>query len=114
MFKFKFPETIANVILSVGFAMALTGIVGEVEINGIKLGTTNYLARTTLGLLGGSFISLVIVSYMQVEKRPGKDIGNISLLKKHTGWRKSWSLIVPGKFGGSGSTDLLFYDSSKG
>ena len=36
--------------------------------------------------------------------------GNISLLNAHTGWRKSWGLIIPGNFGGSSHTDLLFYD----
>jgi hypothetical protein len=42
------------------------------------------------------------------------DGGNISLLKQHAGWRKSWSLIIPGNFGGSSRTDLLFYDPSTG
>jgi len=36
--------------------------------------------------------------------------GNISLLKNHTGWRQSWTHIIPGDFGGSGRTDLLFYE----
>ena len=40
--------------------------------------------------------------------------GNISLLKKQTGWRQSWKLIVPGNFGGSSYTDLLFYDPTTG
>ena len=40
--------------------------------------------------------------------------GNIALLKKHTDWRKTWQLIVPGNFGGNGYTDLLFYDPTTG
>jgi hypothetical protein len=40
--------------------------------------------------------------------------GNISLLKKYTGWRQSWTLIVPGNFGGNSYTDLLFYDPTAG
>jgi hypothetical protein len=41
--------------------------------------------------------------------------GGISLLKTHTGWQSSgrpWTHIIPGQFGGSGFTDLLFYDSA--
>ncbi len=44
----------------------------------------------------------------------GKD-GLNSIGKPHLDWRKLWSLIVPGSFGGTGSgTDMLFYDSSAG
>ena len=43
------------------------------------------------------------------------DKGNLSLLKKHTGFRKTWQLIVSGSFGGgSGPDDLLFYDATAG
>jgi hypothetical protein len=43
-------------------------------------------------------------------------LGGISLLKKHQGppWRDSWTIIVPGSFGGSGFTGLLFYDQMAG
>jgi hypothetical protein len=40
--------------------------------------------------------------------------GGITLLRNHRGWRRDWSLIVPGRFGGSGYTDLLFYEPSTG
>jgi len=40
--------------------------------------------------------------------------GGITLMQQHTGWRGSWTIIVPGNFGGSGLTDLLFYDPSAG
>lgn len=40
--------------------------------------------------------------------------GNLSLLKSYSGWRKTWSIIVPGKFGGNRYTDLLFYDPTTG
>jgi hypothetical protein len=40
--------------------------------------------------------------------------GNISLQKKHSGWRTTWHSIVPGNFGGSSYTDLLFYDPTVG
>jgi hypothetical protein len=30
----------------------------------------------------------------------------------HLEWRSTWHLIVPGRFGGTGNTDLLFYDRS--
>jgi hypothetical protein len=40
--------------------------------------------------------------------------GNISPLKNHRGWRKTWQLIIPGNFGGDGTTDLLFYDPTIG
>ena len=45
-------------------------------------------------------------------KTDGK--GNIQFLKKHTGWRGSWSIIVPGNFGGNKFTGLLFYDPMVG
>ena len=40
--------------------------------------------------------------------------GNISLLRDHTDWRSNWKDIVPGNFGGSSYTDLLFYDANDG
>ncbi|WP_375767157.1 M64 family metallopeptidase [Archangium gephyra] len=40
--------------------------------------------------------------------------GNLSLLRQHGGWRHSWARIVPGNFGGSSFTDLLFYDAAAG
>ena len=36
--------------------------------------------------------------------------GEIGRLKRHTGWRKTWRSIIPGNWGGSGNTDLLFYN----
>ena len=39
---------------------------------------------------------------------------NIGRLAAHSGWRSSWTIIVPGNFGGDGPTDLLFYDPSAG
>ena len=41
---------------------------------------------------------------------------NIKLIRKVEagGWRTSWTYIVPGNFGGSGLTDLLFYEGSTG
>jgi hypothetical protein len=41
--------------------------------------------------------------------------GGIHLLKRHTGWQSAgrpWTHIIPGAFGGSHFTDLLFYDSA--
>jgi uncharacterized protein (TIGR02246 family) len=40
--------------------------------------------------------------------------GNISLLKKYMGWRRTWQSIIPGNFGGTSYTDRLFYDSTTG
>jgi hypothetical protein len=40
--------------------------------------------------------------------------GNIARLGAHTGWRGSWTAIVPGNFGASAHTDLLFYDAAAG
>jgi len=40
--------------------------------------------------------------------------GGISLLQTHTGWRNSWTRIIPGNFGGGNTTDLLFYEGSTG
>ena len=42
------------------------------------------------------------------------DAGGITLLKAQPGWRTTWDIIVPGNFGGSGRTDLLFYDRETG
>lgn len=39
--------------------------------------------------------------------------GGIRLLKGHA-WPSTWSLIVPGNFGGDGRTDAFFYDSVSG
>jgi len=36
--------------------------------------------------------------------------GNIDLFKKHIRWRRTWSMIIPGNFGGTSNTDLLIYD----
>ncbi len=40
--------------------------------------------------------------------------GNISLLTKDAGFRKTWQLIIPGNFSGNTFTDLLFYDPTVG
>ena len=40
--------------------------------------------------------------------------GGMSLLSQRNGWRRNWRLIVPGNFGGSSFTDLLFYDPVTG
>jgi len=40
--------------------------------------------------------------------------GNIGFLKAHSGWRRTWSMIVPGNFNGDSYTDLLFYDPATG
>jgi hypothetical protein len=34
--------------------------------------------------------------------------GRIHPLRLHEGWRRSWTAIIPGNFGGDGHTDLLF------
>jgi hypothetical protein len=42
-------------------------------------------------------------------------LGEIALLRRYTGWQSAgipWTHIIPGDFGGSGFTDLLFYDSA--
>ena len=36
--------------------------------------------------------------------------GGITRLSRYNNWRKTWSMIIPGNFGGSGGyTDLLFW-----
>ena len=35
--------------------------------------------------------------------------GNITDLRQHPDWDRDWDLIIPGNFGGSSFTDLLFY-----
>lgn len=40
--------------------------------------------------------------------------GQITLLKKHSGWRKTWQNIVPGQYGGNVYSDLFFYDAAAG
>jgi hypothetical protein len=40
--------------------------------------------------------------------------GEIAHLSTDTGWRDSWSLILPGSFSGGHFDDLLFYDSAAG
>jgi hypothetical protein len=40
--------------------------------------------------------------------------GGIRPLYGYGDWRRSWSTIVPGNFGGNSSTDLLFYDQAAG
>ena len=42
------------------------------------------------------------------------DRGRINLLSQQTGWRRDWTHIIPGHFGGKGLTDLLFYEASTG
>jgi hypothetical protein len=70
------------------------------------------------GLSAGD-IAAVRVMYPELEASQGEFYttdgnGNISLLKRYPGWRKSWKRIIPGNFGGSSHTDLLFYDPSAG
>jgi hypothetical protein len=36
--------------------------------------------------------------------------GGMLLLQSHTGWRTTWTQIIPGNFGGDEHTDLLFFD----
>lgn len=38
----------------------------------------------------------------------------LHLLQAQENWRAGWTHIVPGNFGGGGSTDLLFYDAATG
>jgi hypothetical protein len=40
--------------------------------------------------------------------------GRIGRTRLHTGWRGSWTQIIPGSFGGDGFIDLLFYDAAAG
>jgi hypothetical protein len=40
--------------------------------------------------------------------------GKINWLSTYDGWRPSWTHIIPGNFGGSGFTDLLFYERDTG
>ena len=40
--------------------------------------------------------------------------GGVATLRTHPGWSTGWSLIVPGNFGGTDHTDLLFYDRRSG
>lgn len=40
--------------------------------------------------------------------------GELGFIKKYDNWRRTWSKIVPGNFGGTEYSDLLFYDSSVG
>jgi len=40
--------------------------------------------------------------------------GNIALLKSYSGWRTSWTQILPCSVAQSGSPNLLFYDSNAG
>jgi hypothetical protein len=40
--------------------------------------------------------------------------GELTHLSTHTGWRSSWSMILPGDFSAGQYDDLLFYDSAAG
>lgn len=40
--------------------------------------------------------------------------GKLERLKTHDGWPSRWTHVIPGNFGKSDYTDLLFYDSRKG
>jgi hypothetical protein len=40
--------------------------------------------------------------------------GHFTRLATNTDWRKTWSIIVPGKFSDGPFTDLLFYEASSG
>ena len=40
--------------------------------------------------------------------------GQIGLVRKHTGWRETWSAIVAGNFGSGAPRDLLMYDATAG
>lgn len=40
--------------------------------------------------------------------------GVLNNLKDHNGWPSRWTHVIPGNFGGSGYTDLLFYDAQTG
>jgi hypothetical protein len=38
----------------------------------------------------------------------------LRFLRAYTDWRPGWTHIIPGRFGGDGRTDLLFYQASTG
>jgi glutaredoxin-related protein len=57
---------------------------------------------------------MVLASLNQGQFYTTDGSGNIALMKRHAGWRKTWQLIVPGNFGGNDYTDLLFYDPTTG
>jgi hypothetical protein len=40
--------------------------------------------------------------------------GGIAALAGYPDWRRTWSSIVPGQFGGTSATDLLFYEAATG
>ena len=40
--------------------------------------------------------------------------GDLINLKDHNGWPNRWTHVIPGNFGGSGYSDLLFYDAQTG
>ncbi len=40
--------------------------------------------------------------------------GGLANLKDHNDWSSRWTHVIPGNFGGSGYTDLLFYDQQTG
>ncbi|MEQ9354453.1 S8 family serine peptidase, partial [Coleofasciculus chthonoplastes] len=42
------------------------------------------------------------------------DNGSMHLIRKDSGWRKTWDMIIPGDFNGDGKTNLLFYDRHTG
>lgn len=40
--------------------------------------------------------------------------GELVPLSWQPGWRQSWSIVLPGQFGGNAATDLFFYDRAAG
>jgi hypothetical protein len=42
------------------------------------------------------------------------NLGQMNRIASTSGWRSSWSIIVPGKFSNSPNVDVLFYDPSAG
>ena len=98
-----------------GILQAADGRIVGVHTNGgcdATMTGNNFGVRITSILAQSPTLRSLISSQGEFYTTDGS--GNISLLRRHIRWRQSWSLIIPGNFGGDGSTDLLFYDPTTG
>jgi hypothetical protein len=101
----------SGVVTSAGGQNIVAGIASQAAVGDCTKPNVEFAAvdvfkhldwiRTTVGIYNAEFYST-------------NGAGNISRLRGHSNWRGSWSLIVPGQFGGDGHTDLLFYDRGAG
>ena len=86
---------------------------GEIDTTGVSWG-----AVVAGDFLGGGYTDLLFYDPSQpravAEVCSTHSDDHLHLVRRHTGWRSSWTLLIPGNFDGDADTDLACYDANAG